>query len=116
MKKQLIILCLLVLALCSSCYEVVEGCLDTNAVNFAIDADRECEDCCTYPTLSIRFVNIWDDGDTSFTFNYNAIYEDAGGQAFSFNRITYYLKDFALIEDSGNQVFTVDTVLVSKSR
>ncbi len=37
----------------SSCYENQEGCLDTNSSNYDVTADIECEDCCTYPTLSL---------------------------------------------------------------
>ncbi len=37
----------------SSCYENVEGCLDPDSTNYNVAADVDCEDCCTYPALSL---------------------------------------------------------------
>ncbi len=37
----------------ASCYQNVEGCLDPNSSNYDVTADNACEDCCTYPTLSL---------------------------------------------------------------
>ena len=103
----------LIVSCFSACYEPVEGCLDPNALNFGLDADRECGDCCAYPSLSIRFLNQWTDADTSFTLNYASdAYRDGGGNPFPIDRITYYLKDFILITDAGNSIRTTDTVLV----
>ena len=97
----------------SACYEPVEGCLDTNALNFSLDADRECDGCCTYPTLSIRLIHQWEDADTSFTIRYTSdAYTDAAGHPFSIDRITYYLKNFSLSTDAGSTIQTTDTVLV----
>lgn len=99
----------------SACYEPIEGCLDTNALNFSLDADRECDGCCTYPSLSIRLVHQWIDEDTSFTFRYaSTAFTDGGGHPFLIDRITYYLKDFALVTPGGESVSTTDTVLVAR--
>lgn len=109
---------LLLLTLCltsTACYQSIEGCLDPNAINYGLDVDRECDDCCTYPQLYIRLVNRWTDADTTFLINYNSTaYEDGGGHAFTIDRITYYLRDFALIRSSGAAVYPTDTVLVQQ--
>lgn len=97
----------------SACYEPVEGCLETNALNFSLDADRECDGCCTYPVLSIRLTHRWENADTSFIFRYSSLaFKDGGGNPFSIDRITYYLHDFVLLTDAGNAIRTTDTLLV----
>lgn len=45
----------------SSCYENVEGCLDPNSSNYDLTADIACEDCCTYPNLSLNVAFFNDD-------------------------------------------------------
>ncbi len=45
------IYCLFVLP---SCLEKEEGCRDVNATNFAADAERDCEDCCTFPSITFE--------------------------------------------------------------
>lgn len=99
----------------AACYEANEGCLDVNAVNFGLDADRECADCCEYPALSIQFFHVWEDADTSFTFNYgSAAFMDAMGQTFAIDRITFYANDFVLLTDAGESLYTSDSVEVLK--
>lgn len=39
--------------LLTSCYENQTGCLDIESSNYDVTADDACDDCCTYPTLSI---------------------------------------------------------------
>lgn len=48
----------------SSCYENVEGCLDPDSTNYNVVADLDCEDCCTYPTLSLLVAYVL--GETSY--------------------------------------------------
>ena len=48
----------------SSCYENVEGCLDRNSSNYNVASDVDCEDCCTYPTLSLLVAYVL--GETSY--------------------------------------------------
>lgn len=101
--------------LLSACYEPTEGCLDVNAVNFGLDTDRECADCCTYPVLSIQFSHVWEDADTNLTFNYGSeAFQDAVGQIFAIDRITFYVHDFALLTEAGVLQYTTDSVEVLK--
>ena len=39
--------------LITSCYEPVEGCLDTDARNYNVNADDACNDCCTLPEFDL---------------------------------------------------------------
>ncbi len=85
----------------SACYERVEGCLDLQATNFELSADRPCEDCCTYPTWKLspqhRVVPA-DNPDTSLAFSYDAAYAVAPNlqDSFRFQQIFFYLYDFSL--------------------
>jgi hypothetical protein len=98
-----------------ACYEAREGCLDVNAVNYALDSDRECDGCCEYPVLSIRFVHVWDDGDTSFTFRYDSgAFLDGDGQPFAIDRITYYVQNIGLYTDGAFLRYTADSVEVQQ--
>ena len=42
-----------------SCYEAIEGCLDSQAVNFDFSADNACDGCCSYPNLIINFNRVF---------------------------------------------------------
>jgi len=44
----------------SSCYEPIEGCLDPFSSNFRLDADNDCEHCCTYPSVNLNLFHMWD--------------------------------------------------------
>lgn len=116
MNRMRTLACIAFLFTCllTACYEPVEGCLDPNGLNFSLDADRSCDGCCSYPTLSVRIVHNWMDADTSFTLRYTSdAYRDGGGNPFLIDRITYYLQDFSLVRSDGSSVGTTDTVLVS---
>ena len=64
-KNHNIVLGLVVIMLSlSSCYENVEGCLDPNSTNYNVAADVDCEECCTYPTLSLLVAYVL--GDASY--------------------------------------------------
>ena len=43
-----------------SCAEKQEGCLDVYATNFEFEADKVCEDCCTYPVFELEVSHYWD--------------------------------------------------------
>lgn len=43
-----------VLIFLSSCYEPIDGCIDILSTNYQLDADNECDDCCTFPNLRLR--------------------------------------------------------------
>ena len=63
LKTHLFVACLVpgFLLLLTGCNTRIEGCLDIAAANFDLNADRACEDCCTYPSLSISLSQKWND-------------------------------------------------------
>jgi len=64
-------LCLLVLP---SCLEKEEGCRDVNATNFAADAERDCEDCCTFPDISFEIDHAV--GDTFLRYGDTVLFDN----------------------------------------
>lgn len=46
----------------------MEGCLDICVINFDLDVDEVCVDCCIYLQLSFCFDNVWDYGDIIVVF------------------------------------------------
>ncbi|MEZ4987180.1 MAG: MbnP family protein [Saprospiraceae bacterium] len=105
-------LLLLPLLLLTACYEPVEGCLNTSATNFDIDADEACADCCTFPQLKIRFLSVWPLADTTPLVSRDSVYTDALGQPFRFFRIRYYWSDIALQLQDGNRLSILDSIAV----
>ena len=92
---------LVLVSLLSSCYEKVEGCLDTNATNFDASADESCEDCCTFPNFTINFSHQIND---TFLF-YNTPYTFNGSEIIVFNSIRFYGSNFQMIQ--GGEAFGV---------
>ena len=80
-----------------SCYSPTEGCLDPEATNYAITADNDCVDCCTYPELSLSIFH--ESMDT--TFNLGDTITNDIGQDFVLLSFVYLLSDF--------KVFTMDS-------
>ena len=87
-----------------SCTTRVEGCLDIGAVNFDLDADRACGDCCQYPTISISLSQKWD--DRNFTTE-DTLY-DIHQVPYMIRDLRYYLSSFSWI-DAGRMIYSVDT-------
>lgn len=76
-----------------SCYERQEGCLDIAAENYDFTADDPCEDCCTYPTMSISVSHEW--GDTLlFT---DSLYQNDAEELIKILDVKFYLAQFELL-------------------
>ena len=103
MKNFLIILtaCLLL----TNCQQKTEGCLDPEAINFAVEVDKSCDSCCQYPLLQINLGAIW--GDEANTFSYQKIWTDAQGKPFKIDTIAFYLSDFQLINSATGKVAAI---------
>ena len=76
----------------SSCYSPTEGCLDPESTNYAITADNDCEDCCTYPELSMSIFH--ESMDTTFSLG-DTIANDLGQEIVLLNFV-YLLSDFKI--------------------
>lgn len=86
-----------------SCYEKEEGCLDIRAVNFDAGADVACENCCTYPKLSVRVEHRVILPDTTIPFRYDSLYSvsafpDVG---FRIHRLRYFISAIRLMGPGG---------------
>ncbi|MEM8523242.1 MAG: MbnP family protein [Bacteroidota bacterium] len=105
MKSPFIALLFMVVSL-QACYENIEGCLDVNATNFSVTADRECEDCCTYPLLRLAVQHAYSDieKDTSYRFNLNEVYTLDSISFFAITDLRYYLSEIKLIRENEDRV------------
>jgi len=104
---------LLLVCLLQACYEPTEGCLDTRATNFDLDADEACADCCTYPQLSLRFDNVWDYGDTIVALRLDTFYLDAANNPFRLERIRFYWSNLRLQLSNGETLRLDDSLDVA---
>lgn len=88
--------CLLLLP---SCFTRIPGCLDLAATNYDLDADRACDDCCTYPTLQLTLTQHWN-GEN---FNSDNVYHDALLQPFRITDLKYMLSHW-IIKENGQRL------------
>ena len=89
---------ILALLFLESCYSPQDGCLDTQASNYAINADRSCENCCQYPELVFKMVHTMQDSsfDATDTFVNNL------GQRYSILDVRFYLSGFLLKQQASD--------------
>ena len=66
-RKLLFYPLIAVVCIFTSCYESQEGCLDSLASNYEISADRDCENCCQYPRVILRFRYLYNDNVYRFS-------------------------------------------------
>ena len=104
LRSAIIIVSFALLLFVIGCNTRVEGCLDIAAANFDLDADRDCDGCCTYPTISISLSQKWNDRNFSTTDTL----VDVQGDMFKIVDLQYYLSSW-LWSDVGSQHFTVDS-------
>ncbi len=81
--------CLLVIP--SACLEKEDGCRDVAATNFAADAEVDCEDCCTYPSIIFEIDHAA--GDTSLRYGDSIVFED---KHISILEVSFYINGFSL--------------------
>jgi len=113
--RSLFILLLLLLLLLSSCFEPEEGCLDIEASNFELAADRSCskdasKSCfCTYPKISLQITHVFDKAD----FSTNQAYRTSSGEYIRIKDIQFYISDIQLVLSDGQIATTLDTVTMT---
>ncbi len=95
-KYLTIVIAVFLLLLQFSCKEKEEGCMDITAVNWDAAADKPCEDCCTYPSLTVSYEHNL--GDTIVL--YDSIYVDDFDNDFLITGLRFYLSDFTLFSDN----------------
>lgn len=90
----------------SACKEPIEGCQDVAAENYSVAADNPCEDCCTYPTISLEISHRFQD---SLRFSYDSIYYFEGNTPSRFEQVIFYCANFKLIGEN-DTLEVVDTM------
>lgn len=108
-KPGLWLLALLLLVFAGiSCNTRIEGCLQANAENFDLNAERACDGCCLYPSMELSLTQKW--GDRNFT-NGDTLY-DIGGKQYKIIDLKYFLSSWVWHDTEGNYI-TVDSVEAS---
>ena len=87
-----------------SCNTRIEGCLDINAKNFDLDAEKACDDCCEYPPIFLSLSPKWNDQnfatqDTLFDIN---------GDSFKIVDLKYILSSISWNGTEGT-VYSIDS-------
>jgi len=90
------------------CITRVEGCLDVAAANFDLSADRSCEDCCTYPLLSVSLSQKWNDRNFSLT---DTLF-DTQGRPYRISDLKYVLSSWKW-QDTDLHSYTVDSAEIA---
>lgn len=86
----------IILIFVSSCYEPIDGCIDILSTNYQLDADNECDDCCTYPNT--RLILDYNFGEEDFD---RSLYYDFGtGDSLRILNSHYFIRDLYLVQDS----------------
>lgn len=101
---------LLIALLCilSGCYEPVEGCLDPLSANFNLTADNDCEDCCSYPAINIRFYPMWDTLNLSTT----VFYTNQSGDSLQITEASFLVSNAYLTGESVPELSSQDSVVL----
>ena len=113
MSKRLLFVLLLFSALIfMTCYEPVEGCLDIDAINYNVAADDPCGDCCTFPSLILRFQHRLEWPKDSSTLTYGEfhpnIHTSVLTDSFLIDRARYFFSNIILIKEDGTEVNVID--------
>jgi len=99
MKKRIHKVCFLLgcFLTCIGCYEPVNGCLNPEAENYSALADEQCDDCCEFPDLSLRFIPLFEDT----TFVQDDTIFDAFGNQFKLDQFEFFLENVRLVSSDG---------------
>ena len=104
-SKQIAILSIFLSVALFSCYEYKNGCLDQLATNYDNEADLDCDECCTYPNITIS-AGHYITPDTTFVAD--TILENNFNQKYIIKSAYFVLNDFQFtIDDQTIQV--IDT-------
>ena len=97
----------------SACYQPEEGCIDINATNFQVNADRPCSGCCEYPLIAVDFQHKVVLSDTVYNLVYeDSVYFDGAGNPFYIRDIRFYFSEIRLVRPDGEWAGVTDTILL----
>lgn len=89
----------------AGCNTRIEGCLQANAENFDLNAEKPCDGCCTYPSMGLSLSQKW--GTRNFA-NSDTLY-DIHGVPYRIQDLRYFLSSWSWTDDQGHD-YTVDSV------
>jgi hypothetical protein len=92
----------------SSCYEPKIGCQDINATNFDVSTDKKCENCCTYPKLSLGMNYKFD----SANFSLGKGYTDNFADSFKILFAKCFISNIQLIDNNGKILKVSDSLRI----
>ena len=102
---------LVLLAFLPACYEPVEGCLDVEAVNYSLEADKNNSEECVYPKVRLSVQHRYSKNDTLYRFALvDSIYYDALGNPFRLNSVRFYISNFHLVYTDGQEKEMDETI------
>ncbi len=93
-----------ILWILQGCTTRESGCLNPDASNFDLDADRGCDDCCKFPKVSLVLKNQWD----SMAFVTTDTFYDIHHAPFQIFDLKYFLSGWEW-KDTGGERFSIDT-------
>ncbi len=106
-SNQWIVLTVFCLAIViTSCYMPIDGCLDPEATNYSIVGDRDCDDCCVYPTIKLSVFH--QNGDTTLFLDDTLV--NNLGQEYSIVKYAYFLSDFKMTTVDGQSYEVEDSI------
>lgn len=104
------------LCVVSSCAILEEGCLDVYATNFAVDVDKGCSACCTYPQIRIDLLHKIQVGDSLQNITPETVdYSDGAGHSFRIQDIRFYVSGIHLLRSDGMEVGVEEMIALKKA-
>ncbi|MBK7477608.1 MAG: hypothetical protein IPI11_17005 [Haliscomenobacter sp.] len=92
-----------------------EGCLDVQAINFSVEAEKACSSCCQYPQLRLDLLHKYTVGDTLLNLTLNAsAYPDGAGNMIRFKDIRFYISELHLLTEGGAEIGVGEELLLRK--
>ena len=96
------------------CYEPQEGCLNTDAVNYAVAADDPCGSCCTFPAFNLTMLHVVEWPDDTVAMRYNVYYPAANAavnrDSFLLERARFFISNVKLVKENGTEITVLDTL------
>lgn len=100
----------------SSCAILEEGCLDVYATNFAVEVDKPCAVCCTYPQIRIDLLHKIAVADSLQNLTTEtAVYADGAGNPLRIQDIRFYVSGVHLLRSDGTEVAVEETITLKKT-
>ena len=93
----------------AACEEATEGCLDYRALAVDIYAEKACDECCTYPRLTLQQVAGRVEAGAIGVITTNTPLLGASGDSIRLIALVYYLHDLELEFADGRRVALADT-------